>query len=224
MINQLQIAGLFSSLALALVLSGCLQTRKDVEESESRKVIHEQVSYLQKSAADQGSQYQEIREDLRELGGRIEVVESKQDKQHTDRDRRLVSLEQQNVELNKKIGVLTEEIGKLEGQITTIGSAMDAMRTAQTQAAKAKPNQSSFESGEEHFQNKDWANAILRFSEYREANPKGKKYAEATYKIGASFESLGKKKEAKAFFEEVIENFPKSSFSSKAKDKLKKLK
>ena len=54
-------------------------------------------------------------------------------------------------------------------------------------------------------------------------NPKGKRYADATYKIGMSFQELKLKDDAKAFYQEVIQKFPKSSEAKKAEVRLKKL-
>lgn len=209
---------------LTLATAGCLQTRTDVEEAENKKVMHDQVQHLQKSTADQNSRFQDINEDLRQLNGRVDVFENKLNVAASDRDKKMQAMEVQIGESNKKIVALTEEMIKLENQIQGMAAAFEASKAAQAKAAAKQNSQSSFDAAEEAFTGKDWANAILKFSEYRDANPKGKKYPEATYKIGVSFESLGKKKEAKAFYEELIDNFPKSSFSAKAKDKLKKLK
>jgi len=73
-------------------------------------------------------------------------------------------------------------------------------------------------------QKKHWKEAIVAYEKYRSTNPTGKRYAEATYKIGASFHELGMKSEAKAFYAEVVEKFPKGEWAKKSNGRLKALK
>ena len=68
---------------------------------------------------------------------------------------------------------------------------------------------------------KKWKDAIVVFSKYRDQFPKGKKYADATYKIGVCFQELGMKEEAKPFLEEVVAKFPGTSEAKKASFRLK---
>ena len=55
-------------------------------------------------------------------------------------------------------------------------------------------------------------------------NPTGKRYAEASFKMGQSFQELGMKTEARSFYSEVLEKFPKSDWAKKANLHLKSLK
>ena len=48
--------------------------------------------------------------------------------------------------------------------------------------------------------------------------------AELNYKIGVCFQEMGMKSEAKAFFEEVVEGYPKSRTAEKSKYRLKNIK
>ena len=75
----------------------------------------------------------------------------------------------------------------------------------------------------QHFNNKKWEDAILAYEDYRKHNPKGAEYAEATLKIGMCFQNMSLKDDAKVFYKEVVEKFPKSKEASVAKSKLKKL-
>ena len=67
------------------------------------------------------------------------------------------------------------------------------------------------------FKKESYENAISKFQKYRDENPKGNHYPEATFYIGQSFKSLKMPVEAKVFFKEIIKSYPKSLWASRAK-------
>ena len=77
---------------------------------------------------------------------------------------------------------------------------------------------------ETFYVSKDYANAALEFSEFRKGHPKDALVANAIYRQANSFRNMKKSVEAKLFYQELIEKFPKSPFSVKAKAEMKKLK
>jgi TolA-binding protein len=200
-------------LAMPLILAGCpLLTRNDMEQAEQKKSMQDQVVTLQKNTADQQSKFNEINDELRELSGRIEVLENRLNTNSADKNRAQSIQDEQLAETNKKVQLLQEEIGRLEGQIAALSGGEVA----------AKQPAGLFEQGEESFSKKDWKKAILSYQKFRDSNPKSKKFAEATFKIGMSFQELGMKEEAKTFYEEVISKFPTTPFAKAARSKLKK--
>ena len=60
----------------------------------------------------------------------------------------------------------------------------------------------------------------MAYQKFRDQNPKNKKFAKATLKIGLAFNELGLKDEAKTFLEEVVAKFPQSEEAKQAKSKL----
>jgi len=62
---------------IALGITGCLMTRTEAENVQQKKVIQDNLLNLQKSTADQQSKFNDINNDLRELNGRVEVLEKK---------------------------------------------------------------------------------------------------------------------------------------------------
>jgi TolA-binding protein len=102
------------------------------------------------------------------------------------------------------------------------------MATAAAAAAagekSSKKKSDTYETAQDLFAKKEWKQAILNFQKYRDENPKGAKFADATYKIGVSFQELGMKDEAKTFYEEVLNKFPKSEDAHRAKIRMKGLK
>ncbi len=209
---------------------GCLKTRSEMKDTETRQAVQQQVVSLQKNTADSSNHFAEIEEQLRALNGRTEVLENRLSMkgQETDRDKK--SLADQNAELYRKVNLMQESLGKMEQQISVLATQMtviEAQNQAQANSRAAAPaaasKKSSFETAQDHFAQKEWKKAILNYEKYREESPKGKQLAEATFKIGVCFQELGLKDEAKTFFEEVVSRFPKSEDSKRAKIRLKGL-
>lgn len=216
----------------SMTILGCLKTRSEVKDSETRQAVQQQVVSLQKNTADSSNHFSELEEQMRALNGRTEVLENRLSVkgQETDRDKK--TLVDQNAELYRKVNILQESLGKMEQQINVLSTQMtvlEAQNQAQANSRVAAPvaavsKKNSFETAQEHFSQKEWKKAILNYEKYREESPKGKQIAEATFKIGVSFQELGLKDEAKTFFEEVIARFPKSEDAKRAKTRLKGLK
>lgn len=210
---------------------GCLKTRSEMKDTETRQAVQQQVVSLQKNTADSSNHFAELEEQMRALNGRTEVLENRLSMKGQETDREKKSLADQNAELYRKVNILQESLGKMEQQIGVLSTQMTVIE-AQNQAqanARAAPaavtsKKNYFETAQDHFAQKEWKKAILNYEKYREESPKGKQVAEATYKIGVCFQELGLKDEAKTFFEEAITRFPKSEDSKRAKIRLKGLK
>jgi TolA-binding protein len=78
--------------------------------------------------------------------------------------------------------------------------------------------------GESLFFGRNYASAALEYSEYKRAYPKDQRVAEATFRQAQCFKSLNKKKEARLFFQELLDKYPKSTLVPRARDELKRLK
>ena len=105
---------------------------------------------------------------------------------------------------------------------TRTGAAA-ASSTSSAKKAAASKGDDNYQKGEGLYGQKKWKEAIVAYQKYRENQPKGKFYAEATYKMGESFLALGMKDESKSFFEEVRVKYPKSPLAKKAEKQLKSL-
>lgn len=217
----------------ALSLTGCLQTRNDVRDNESRQVMAQQVSSMQRATADSGNRFADIEEQMRNLNGRVDIVENKQENNSLQKD--LKNAQEQNAALSKKVDVLQESVTKMENMIFQLNAqvnALNASRAAETAERTAKEaektakqaRKDTYEVAQEFFTKKDWKQAILNYQKYRDENPKGGHFADSTYKIGVSFQELGMKDEAKTFYDEVVSKFPKSEEARRAKIRLKGLK
>jgi TolA-binding protein len=215
----------------ASLLSGCLKTRNEVKQTEQRQVMQQQVTTMQKANADSSGRLSDIDEQMRYLTGRVEVVENKMAGVNSGLENALRGAQQQNNDQNQRLAILQDALTKMEAQINQLNADIQGIRAeqagaqAERVAAKAATaHRDSFEAGNEYFAKKDWKKAILNFQKYRDQSPRGKNFAEATYKIGVCFQELGMKDEARTFYDEVLGKFPKSDQARKAKTRLKSLK
>ncbi len=210
---------------ISVGLSGCLMTRGDVKEVEQKKNVQDQVITLQRTNADQNSRFAEVNSDLRELSGRVDVVENKINIVARQSIERTGGEANRSQELEKKLVLMQEEMAKVEGQIIILNQELQGLksgRESKTETDGAGKEKNLLESADDHFAKREWKKAILSYQRYRDQNPKSKKFAKATLRIGFSFQELGMNDEAKTFFEEVVSKFPDSSEAKSAKSKLKK--
>lgn len=222
---------LFLVLPVFFLLTACpeLMTRNEVKETEQKKQMEDQVSTLQRTNADANSRFDEVDEDLRKTHGRLDVVENQLNISAKEREKMKDGQDQQVLALSQKVDLLQQEVVKLDNQMAAMSAAMlatankPADETATGKTASGAPK-TLFDVGEEQYAKHDWKKAILSYQKFRDTNAKSKKYPEATYKIGACFQELGMKDEAKTFFDDVIAKFPNSVEAKKAKIRLKTLK
>lgn len=214
------------------LLTACpeLMTRNDVKETEQKRQIEDQVTTMQKANADTSSRFDEMEEDLRKTHGRLDVVENQYNQSAQEREKMRAAQDAQVLALSQKVDLLQQEVVKLDNQMAAFSAAALAAQNAKAAddaALAARPGQPArtlFDVAEEQYAKKDWKHAILNYQKFRDSNPKNKKIPEAIYKIGACFQELGMKDEAKTFFDDVIAKFPNSVEAKKAKIRLKTLK
>lgn len=221
---------LFSFFAMINLSScqGVLMTRSDLKEAEKKNQIQDQVVNLQKTTADTNSRFAEIEEDLRRANGRIEVLENRLMQAQQEKEKNSSLSEQSLSEQNRKTLILQEEVIKLQEQVEALKAEVQNSKNQTsnnsnaTSSAGAKKN--AYEIGEDLFDKKDWRRAILSYQKYRDTFPKGRQFADATYKIGVCFQELGMKEEAKTFYDEVVAKFGNSPEAKKARTRLRSLK
>ncbi|KYG67242.1 hypothetical protein AZI86_09560 [Bdellovibrio bacteriovorus] len=214
--------------AVVLFMTGCLKTRNEVKEGEQRSTMQQQVVTLQRSNADVGNRFSDLESQIRELNGRVDVVENNVGKGSAGMENALKNSQQQNMEVGQRVAILQEAMGKLERDLLALNAEVQGLKAEKMaaqgqQAAKAAQaaRKDFHEQGEEAFEKKDWKQAILQYQKYRDEYPKGKKFADSTYKIGVAFQELGMKDEAKTFYDEVVAKFPKSEEARRARIRLK---
>ncbi len=219
----------------SLLMAGCLRTREDIKEVEAASAMRDQVSTLQKVHADSSTRLEELQDQNRNLNGRIEELEHRLSEREKESGSGKEEIQKTLDESKRNNELLQESISKLETQLQALQEEIVAVRAKE--AAKVskgdeskdkdkdkEKDKSLIEAALGNFQDKKWKEAILKFDQYREKNPKGKHVAEATYKTGVCFQELGMNDEAKVFYQEVVAKFPQSDMAKKAQYRLKSLK
>lgn len=240
-------------LAIALLsipaVVGCLKTRAELRSENRQPAQADQREILVTQRQQQAPprpppptpQYQEDAfEQLRNLSGRIDVVENQVNQMNAAHAGEKDSVAKTKKEVDQKFVAYEEALKKLETQVQTLSDEISRMReemaanaaaasSSQTKGKKSdknskKNNNAAYEEGEKLVGQKKWREAIIAFEEYRKTNPKGKHYADATYKIGVCMQEVGMRAEAKLFYDEVISKFPGSKEAKKAAYRLKTIK
>jgi TolA-binding protein len=207
-----------------LLTAGCLQTRSNLRgQTPSTSGAKPTVTPEQQKAAEEAVQKEDANKEFRELYGRIESVEKQLG--DTKNNEPIKALELRIAQMETELNLLRTTVSELNAK-----AKKDALLMSSDERAGNKPQtqpkahfKSPLADATQHFDNKKWEDAILAFEEYRKNNPKGAEYPEATLKIGMCFQNMSLKDDAKVFYKEVVEKFPKSKEASVAKTKLKKL-
>lgn len=204
MIQKLLLLVVFS-----FVFTACLglQTRRDIGVN--------QASEAQQKQAAQNMKEDELGQSIRELTGKVETLEYKLNQSG---GAETVNLEK----AHKRIDVIDERLKNIENALVRLEQQLKIKSTVKAKAPKKK--KSIYDNAQNLFQNKKWEEAILEYNKYRETYPKGRWYADSTYKIAVCFQELKQVEDAKAFYQEVVENFPKTKAAKRSKYRLNQLK
>lgn len=206
-----------------------VMTRSDVKEHEQKRAMQDQVVSLQKTTADVNNRFAEVDSEMRSLYGRIEILENQVRVLNQKDLEANQTLSAKSQEQDSRVKILQDEVARMDAQINALKAEIEVLKaTGGSGAGSLKSNptakKNSYDLAEELFNQKDWMRAAQAYQKYRDENPKGKNFSEATYKIGVCFQELGMSDEAKTFFDEAIAKFPKSQAARKARIRLKSLK
>lgn len=201
-----------------IFLTACpaLQSRNDIRTKDGR--LGGAQATVETQEAKEVATEQELLAQIREMNGRLEELSFKVRKLEEQGQSNAIENRLDNIE--KRILTYGESLILLERKIGASQSVRTSSPTTNVSSKKSSP----YDIGESYFKKSDWKAAILEYNKYRDQFPKGKKYADATYKIGVCFQEMGMKSEAKAFYSEIIEKFPKSKSAKSAKYRLNQLK
>ena len=232
---------LFVGGIVAFSLSACLsqlKTREDLKgetqasqppAASSPSVVVESPALSNEQSATASSvpayKQEERNEQIRALYGRVEESEHQVQELRQSMIELAESRQKEKEESAQKLQAYEEAIKEMETQIQALKEEKAKAEVAPTSGKKGASAKSSddFQKGEGLYSQKKWKEAIVAYQKYRENQPKGKFYADATYKMGQAFLALGMKDESKSFFEEVRVKYPKSPLAKKAEKQLKSL-
>ncbi len=217
---------------ITLSLTQCIVTRSELNQNPNpatRYNVPKAYVPPKSNASSQTKTNQEIavletqiksyEEQFRVMLGRIEELETKSSSTGKADADRIKDLEQAISEM-----LVQQELLKKERQAAQeVQVQLTAQKAKEAQEA-ATPPSGNLELADKLFAESKWDRAATEFQEYRKKNPKSAEIAIVTYKIGVCFQELGLKSEAKTFFTNVIQSYPKSKASKFAKFRLDNLK
>ncbi|MEO0336696.1 MAG: tetratricopeptide repeat protein [Pseudomonadota bacterium] len=219
----------FTIASSSLLLTGCLMTRQQIREGANSGGGNAKVSQMQVKRAEEVARMDELEENLRLLRGEVEVAQNQllqinAEKQAAAEAAASGDQPMSSKDVAQKLAIFEEALRALETRMNSMSQDIQQLksRPAAAAATTKKPQESlgNYGGAEKAFDRKAWKQAIVGYEKYRELNPKGRRYADATYKIGVCFQELGLKTEAKSFYEEVIAKYPSSNTAKKAKYRL----
>lgn len=232
---------LVAMLALTFV-SGCLKTRSQLrdDDDEGARPVPAKVQEVQPQGA---YVIDEIKGEMTRLQGRVEDIERSQRQesgQHAKAQKeqiqtlenRIQELEQAQIQMLEAIKKLQSTApvadqpdvfnkGKNEFKANKFDDAAETL-TDYLKTPKGKHvEEATFLRAESYYALKQYKKAILDYSKFPEKFTTSRKLPTALFKIGQSFEALGMKEDAKGFYQELLDKFPKSPEATKAKKKVK---
>ncbi|MCC7441770.1 MAG: tetratricopeptide repeat protein [Bdellovibrionales bacterium] len=228
-------------LLFSLPLSGCLKTRSQLREDDPMAAG---IPNQPEPVRDRGGYVvDELKSEITRLTGRIEDMERElKDQQEANEERGkgpdAEDLEKRIVELENAQAAMLEAIRKIEKSAPppdagdSFEKAKDAYRSKDYEGAINHLNvylrnsgaknaeEATFLRGESYFSLKQYKKAIIDYSKFPEKFNRSRLLPEALWKIGQCFDSLGMREDAQAFYQELVDKFPKSGRTDQARRKL----
>jgi tol-pal system protein YbgF len=229
----------YFALFALVAFSGCLKTRAQLKDEPSGNSGGPMPAQVQEVQPKGEYVIDEIKNEITRLNGRIEDLERAQ-KQGSQSSDQMKKLETRVTELEQAQVAMLEAMKKAESQPAAhvdqnalvdhakeqieggnFEQAIDSLSTYLKNPKGKRAEEATFLRGEAYFNAKQYKKAIVDYSKFPEKFTKSKKMPQALYKIGLSFDALGMKEDAKGFYQEVLDKFPKSAEAQRAKARLK---
>jgi TolA-binding protein len=235
-------------ISLIFIFCTACQTKSGLRQEQEVEKLKAEVRQVRGERADMDTAGDELKMEIARTNNLVEERAARDKQQFDDIHREMTAMSAQIASLSSRIQVLegrpapaeepaperphsterpraTYEAGKRLYDDQKWDDAAEVLRgVIRSRPRSDEAKKSQFLLGETLFAAKDYANAALEFSEFRKGHPKDNLVPNAIYRQANSFRSMAKKVEAKLFYQELIEKFPKNPLSTKAKAEMKKLK
>ncbi len=219
-------------------LGASCKTKRDIRREQEYEKIKMDVRDAKTTRADFEVFSEEIRTEITRLGTAVEEQGQHQRNQNDEVRKEVAALAARMTALEQQVAAANtpappapskgQKVGSYESakELFDEGSFEEAAEEAKAIAKAKKPDskKAQFLLAESYFAGKDFGAAALEFSEFKKGYPRDSNVPYATLRQAQSFRNLGKEKEARLFYQEVLEKFPKSPAAVQAKKDLKKLK
>ena len=226
------------TLVLLASLAGCLKTRAQLRGDETPT---SQAAPKGEAPKPEASEIvEEMRSEIMRLTGRIEELERDKNSNsgNAPQAEAMKKLEQRILELEQAQVTLIEQLKKQQAEAPPAdagklleegknqlknGKPEEAIETFSRylKAPKApKAEEATFLRAEAQYTLKRYKKAIVDFSQFPEKYTKSKYMPKALLRIGQSFDALGTPEDAKAFYQLLIDQYPKSEEAKLARPKM----
>lgn len=223
------------------LLSGC-KTKGEIKREQEMERLKAEVKEARDSKADVDTTVEELKMEVARLNSLNEEQATGHRNLAEELKNEVVALQQRIQALEQRAvaqelalkqpnpkesptATVSYEQGKKLYDEGKFDEALEVLREVLKKSSKngEQAKKTQFLIAEVLFSAKDYASAALEFSEFRKISPKDNLVPTAIYRQAWSFKNLGKNKEARLFFQDLIERYPSHAMAQKAKNEIKKL-
>lgn len=232
---------LFMTLTLAIALSGCLKTRSQIKDDDRGEIQAQPPARVDDSKAQQYA-IEEMKSELSRISGKVEDIEKERREEAESKDRvtrddlkrldaRLAEFEQAQANIIAEIKRLDAGLSQVD-QVDLFEKGKKAYKAGEHEDALKlfaqylrAPNgkfveEARFLRGEVYFELQDCRKAVAEYTPFQEKFQASKFAPKAFLRMGLCFEQMGMKNDAKLFFQELVDKYPKSPEAKSAQKKL----
>lgn len=217
-----------SILVLFAALTGC-KTKSDVLREQQMRRMQKDLHAVKTKRADGNIASQELQMEITRLSSLIELQSQQLDKLTLrlekvekltrKRDARTAPIKSQQTKASYQLGQKLFKLGKYSEAMSVLKRVIKTSRPKSADARKAQ-----FLLAESYYGNKAYALAALEYAQYKKNHPSDSLVPRAIYQQASSFRKMGKKREAKLFYQELIDRFPRHALVATAKREAKSMK
>ena len=177
----------------------------------------------------------ELRAELARTSGHLEEVEHEKQEKEKAQEEELKKATGRIAELEKQLKDLSPDMPLVPAGKTPFTAGKDAFAEGHldeaiahfttvlaSQEAGKDLEEATYLRGEAYFKKVQYNKAIVDFSHFPEKYPKSNFHPKALLRIAECFELMGRKEDAKAFYSDLLEKFPKTAEGKLARKRLKK--
>lgn len=186
----------------------------EVALEEVKTQLSRQASATDELIAQNRNQLEELKKELAAVSTRLQAFEQRALQDEIAEKRAVEERSRATYDNAKKLFD--------EGQFEESATVLRAVIQKNPKSDEAK--KSRFLLAECYFSSKDFASAAIEFAEFKKEYPKDTLIPVAIYRQANAFKLMGKKNEAKLFYQELIEKHPKNALTAKARQESRKLK
>jgi TolA-binding protein len=177
----------------------------------------------------------ELRVELAQANGRVEELQHEKELSEKASSEELKKAQDRIAGLEKQLKELTPETVSVPEGKTPFEAGKDAYLAGKFdeslvffsqflsgQESGKEVEEATFLRGEAYFKKLQYNKAILDYSKFPEKFRKSSFHPKALLRIAECFEATGRKDDAKVFYSDLVEKFPKTAEGKVAKKKMKK--